>query len=225
MRTIGVLLFPQFELLDVCGPVEVLGHRLLADRQRVVMIAREPGPVASVQGTRLVAEHGFADRPPLDVLLVPGGQGTRREVDDAALIDWIAATAATTPLVTSVCTGAALLARAGVLDGRRATSNKRAFDWVVSQGPRVEWVRKARWVEDGKVWTSSGVSAGTDMAFHLVSRLAGRAVAENAAKAAEYDWHRDPGEPIHYPQQAKVPPTPGLSIRAALNRCVRAGTG
>ena len=194
MRTIGVLLFPQCELLDVCGPVEVLGHRLLADRQRVVMIAREPGPVASVQGTRLVAEHGFADRPPLDVLLVPGGQGTRSEVDDAALIAWIAATAATTPLVTSVCTGAALLARAGVLDGRRATSNKRAFDWVVSQGPRVEWVRKARWVEDGKLWTSSGVSAGIDMALALVARLVDAATADLIAHMIEYTRHADPDD-------------------------------
>jgi transcriptional regulator GlxA family with amidase domain len=192
MRTIGMLLFPQFELLDVCGPAEVLGHRLLADRQRVVTIAREAGPVPSVQGARLVADHGFDDSPALDVLLVPGGQGTRKEVDDATLIDWIATTAATTPLVGSVCTGAALLARAGVLDGRRATSNKRAFDWVVSQGPRVEWVRKARWVEDGTLWTSSGVSAGIDMALALVARLVDAATAETIAQVIEYVRHADP---------------------------------
>jgi len=194
MRTIGVLLFPQFELLDVCGPVEVLGHRLLADRQRVVLIAREAGPVPSVQGTKLVADHGFADRPPLDVLLVPGGQGTRKEVDDAAFIDWISQASAATPVVSSVCTGAALLARAGVLDGRRATSNKRAFDWVVSQGPRVEWVRKARWVEDGKVWTSSGVSAGTDMALALVARLVDTETADLIAHVIEYTRHADPDD-------------------------------
>ena len=194
MRTIGVLLFPQFELLDVCGPIEVLGHRLLADRQRVVTIAREAGPVPSVQGTRLVADHGFADAPALDVLLVPGGQGTRTGVDDAALIDWISQASAATPVVSSVCTGAALLARAGVLDGRRATSNKRAFDWVVSQGPRVEWVRKARWVEDGKLWTSSGVSAGIDMALALVARLVDTETADLIAHVIEYTRHADPDD-------------------------------
>jgi transcriptional regulator GlxA family with amidase domain len=194
MRTIGVLLFPQFELLDVCGPIEVLGHRLLADRQRVVTIAHEAGPVASVQGARLLADHSFSDRPPLDVLIVPGGQGTRTGVDDAALIDWIATTAGATPLVTSVCTGAALLARAGILDGRRATSNKRAFDWVVSQGPRVEWVRKARWVEDGPYWTSSGVSAGIDMALALVARLVDAETADLVAQVIEYTRHADPDD-------------------------------
>ena len=194
MRTIGVLLFPQFELLDVCGPVEVLGHRLLADRQRVVTIAREAGPVPSVQGTGLVADHGFADAPALDVLLVPGGQGTRREVDDAALIDWIRKTAAATAVITSVCTGAALLARSGVLDRRRATSNKRAFDWVVSQGPHVEWVRKARWVVDGELWTSSGVSAGIDMALALVARLVDAPTAELIAHVIEYTRQTDPDD-------------------------------
>ena len=97
------------------------------------------------------------------------------------------------PNVTSVCTGAAILARAGVLDGRRATGNKAFFQWVADQGPRVSWVREARWVVDGKFATSSGVSAGIDMALDLIARTAGTETAENLARAMEYEWHRDAG--------------------------------
>jgi transcriptional regulator GlxA family with amidase domain len=188
-RTVGVLLFPGFELLDVFGPLEAFGHA--ADWFRCVTVAEQAGPVTSAQGARAVADHGFDDCPPLDILLVPGGMGTRREVDNAALIDWIAARARRAETTTSVCTGAALLARAGVLDGRRATSNKRAFGWVSGQGPKVTWVRQARWVDDGDVLTSSGVSAGIDMALHLIGRLAGPAVRDEIATRMEYTWHSD----------------------------------
>ena len=91
----------------------------------------------------------------------------------------------------SVCTGAALLARAGVLDERQATSNKAAFSWVVSQGPRVRWVKQARWVEDGKFWTSSGVSAGIDMALAVIARLIRLELAEELAVLMDYEWPRD----------------------------------
>ena len=108
-------------------------------------------------------------------------------------------------ITTSVCTGAAVLAASGVLDGKPAATNHAAFAWVTSFGPRVLWDNVSRWVDAGRYVTSAGVSAGTDMAFHLVDRLAGRAVAEAAARQAEYDWHRDPQEPIFYPEQATVP--------------------
>jgi transcriptional regulator GlxA family with amidase domain len=188
-KTVGVLLFPEFELLDVFGPLEVFGHA--KDWFRIVTVAERPGPVASAQGPRAMADHGFADCPAIDILLVPGGLGTRREVDNAALVDWIARQARGAETTTSVCTGAALLARAGVLDGRRATSNKRAFGWVAGQGPKVNWVRQARWVDDGNVVTSSGVSAGIDMALHLIGRIAGPAVRDDIATRMEYEWHSD----------------------------------
>jgi transcriptional regulator GlxA family with amidase domain len=194
MRTLGVLLFPGFELLDVFGPLEAFGHRLLGEHYRVRLVAEQAGAVASAQGPRAVADHGLDDCPRLDVLLVPGGMGTRREVDNARLGGWIAARAADAELVTSVCTGAALLARAGVLDGRRATTNKRAFDWVVSQGPRVTWVRRARWVEDGRFVTSSGVSAGIDMALAVVARTVDEDTAEEIARLMEYTRNRDPAD-------------------------------
>ena len=188
-KTLGVLLFPEFELLDVFGPLEAFGQA--KDWFRVVTVAERPGPVASAQGPRAVADHGFTDSPAIEILLVPGGMGTRREVGNAALVDWIARQARAAETTTSVCTGAALLAKAGVLDGRRATSNKRAFAWVTEQGPKVDWVRQARWVDDGNVVTSSGVSAGIDMALHLIGRIAGPAVRDDIATRMEYEWHSD----------------------------------
>jgi transcriptional regulator GlxA family with amidase domain len=188
-KTLGALLFPEFELLDVFGPLEAFGQA--RDWFRIVTVADNAGSVASAQGPRAVADHGFADCPPLDIVLVPGGMGTRREVDNAALVQWIARVARGAEITTSVCTGAALLARAGVLDGRRATSNKRAFGWVTGQGPRVEWVRQARWVDDGNVVTSSGVSAGIDMALHLIGRVAGAAARDEIATRMEYAWQSD----------------------------------
>jgi transcriptional regulator GlxA family with amidase domain len=188
-KTVGVLLFPEFELLDVFGPLEAFGHA--KDWFRILTVAERSGPVTSAQGPRAVADHGFADCPPLDILLVPGGMGTRREVNNPVLVDWIARQARGAETTTSVCTGAALLARAGVLDGRRATSNKRSFGWVTEQGPKVDWVRQARWVDDGNVVTSSGVSAGIDMALHLIGRIAGPAARDEIATRMEYEWQRD----------------------------------
>ena len=188
-RTVGVVLFPGFELLDVFGPLEAFGN--LPGMFRVVLVAEEAGPVASAQGPRAVADHGFADCPKLDVMLVPGGIGTREEAENPTLLGWLGRRAGEAEVVTSVCTGAALLARAGVLDGRRATTNKAFFQWVADQGPNVEWVREARWVEDGKFATSSGVSAGIDMALAVIARLVGREVSDNVARAMEYEWHTD----------------------------------
>ena len=192
-RSLGVLLFPEFELLDVFGPLEVFGNARMRAHFDVLTVAEAAGPVASGQVVRAVADHALDGCPRLDLLLVPGGFGTRREVENGRLLDWIAQRAAAAEIAMSVCTGAALLARAGVLDGRRATTNKWAFQWVVSQGPRVEWVPVARWVDDGNVVTSSGVSAGIDMALHVVGRLTDAATADQLGTFLEYDRHRDAG--------------------------------
>ena len=192
-RTLGVLLFPAFELLDVFGPLQAFGNiRLGDDRWRMVTIAERAGAVESAQGPRAVADATLGECPPLDGLLVPGGLGTRKEVANEPLLDWIRRRSEQASIVASVCTGAALLARAGVLDGRRATTNKFSFSWVVEQGPKVEWVREARWVEDGKFATSSGVSAGIDLALRLIEKTSGTEAAERVATGMEYDWHRDP---------------------------------
>ena len=191
LRTLGVVLFPGFELLDVYGPLEAYGH--LPEAFRIVQVAAQAGPVASAQGPRVVADVGLADAPKLDWLMVPGGIGTRQEVDNAPLLDWLRTRAAVAERVTSVCTGAALLARAGLLDGHRATSNKAVFAWVQSQGPKVTWVPEARWVHDGRFSTSSGVSAGIDMALDLIAKHVDVETGDALARAMEYEWHRDAG--------------------------------
>ena len=189
-RTIGIVLYPKFELLDVYGPAEIFGN--LGRRMKVVMVAQKAGPIASVQGPQVVADTSFEDCPQLDLLLVPGGFGTFTELHNDALVDWLRARAVKAEIVMSVCSGSAILAKAGLLDGRRATSNKRYFQFAVDQGPKVQWVKEARWVDDGDRVTSSGVSAGIDMALHVVERLYGTKTAEQIADGTEYQWHRDP---------------------------------
>ena len=188
-RRLGALLYPKFELLDTFGPLEMFGN--LPGLIDIVTVAQQKGPVRSAQGVSVVADHGLADCPPLDLLLIPGGEGTRTEVENATLIDWLRRRVPEIDNVMTVCSGTALLARTGHLDGRRATTNKMFFHDVATNGPRVEWVREARWVEDGKFATSSGVSAGIDMALAVIAKLVGPQVSDNLAIATEYDWHRD----------------------------------
>lgn len=190
-RRVGVVLFDRFELLDVFGPLEVLGA--LPDAFALELIGPAAGPVRSAQGPAAVADRAYAAAPAADVVLVPGGIGTRSLVADAGFLGWLRRWAAAAEVVASVCTGSGVLAAAGLLDGRRATSNKRAFAWAVSQGPDVTWVPQARWVEDGTRWTSSGVAAGIDMTLALVARLSGDDVALGVAQRIEHDWHRDAG--------------------------------
>ena len=187
--SIGVVLFPDFEILDAFGPIEMLGMHPESFQLR--MVAEERGTVSSVQGPKCLAEDEFGDDVAYDAILVPGGQGTRREVNNPSMVEWLRRRAGQAQFVTSVCTGAALLAKAGVLDGRNATTNKMNFDWVASQGPKVLWQYEARWVEDGNIFTSSGVSAGMDMALAFISRTLGETAAEDAALWAEYTRHRD----------------------------------
>ncbi|MDV3457943.1 DJ-1/PfpI family protein [Sphingomonas sp. HF-S4] len=186
---IGIVLFDAFETLDVFGPVQMWG-RLPGHEVRIV--TSDGLPARSAHGVRLEAHHSFDSAPGLDVIMVPGGMGTRSLVADRPFLDFLRSRDAETTWTTSVCTGAALLAAAGLLKGRRATTNKRAFDWVAKQDSDVRWRRKARWVVDGKYVTSSGVSAGTDMALALVQQIYGLALAEDTAGEAEYVWNNDP---------------------------------
>lgn len=188
-RRLGALLFPGFELLDLFGPLEMFGN--MPGMIEIVTVAQEKGPVQSGQGPSAVAEYGFADCPPLDLLLIPGGMSTRTEVDNVVLIDWLKRRVPEIEHVMTVCSGTSLLARTGLLDGLRATTNKMFFNEVAESGPKVHWVREARWVEDGKYATSSGVSAGIDMALAVIAKLAGPQMSDTLAMATEYDWHRD----------------------------------
>lgn len=192
MDTLGAIIFEGFELLDVFGPLEAFGHLTSSGKCQIIVVAERIGGVASAQGPKAIADYDFANCPQLQMLLVPGGLGTRRGVENRELLEFLRRRSAQADLVMSVCTGAGLLARAGLLDGRRATTNKRFFEWPVSQGPRVNWVRHARWVEDGKFVTSSGISAGIDMALAVIGQRFGRESAEAIAAAMEYERHRDP---------------------------------
>lgn len=189
LRTLGLVLYPRFELLDAYGPAEMFGN--LAGRVKIVTVAEKAGPVASTQGPQGTADFGFDDCPELDLILVPGGFGSLAQSKNAAMISWLRTRAASAELVMSVCSGASLLAEAGLLDGRRATSNKQYFSVITKQAPQVQWVKEARWVDDGNVITSSGVSAGMDMSLHVIQRLFGDETAARIANATEYQWHRD----------------------------------
>ena len=196
-RRIGAVLYPGFEMLDTFGPLEmysVLGK----EEVEIVVIAQQSGPVAAALGSdgplapRVVADYSFEDAPTLDVLLLPGGFGTFAELENPAMLDYLRRASADAELVSSVCTGSALLAKAGLLDGLRATTNKQFFALARMQADAVDWVEEARWVDAGKFVTSSGVSAGMDMTLAVIARLWDEAAADSVAAFAEYSRQRDP---------------------------------
>ncbi|MFC3612560.1 DJ-1/PfpI family protein [Lutimaribacter marinistellae] len=187
---IGALFFPGFEMLDIYGPLELFSmHR---EAYGITPVGLDAGPVPASGGPATLAEAGIAATTIYDMVIVPGGAGAREARKNDALLDWLVAQAAGGALMASVCTGSVLLGRAGLLDGRRATTNKLAFDWVAQQCPQVHWQRRARWVWDGNMVTSSGVSAGMDMALAIIERQQGAQAAKDAALWAEYLPNADP---------------------------------
>lgn len=179
---INILLFHGFETLDVFGPVEVLGHIESFHLEYYSMTGEE---IASAQGTRILTKKiGMADKQ--GILVVPGGRGTRALVENKEFLQMLKNMSQSARYILSICTGSALLAKAGVLDGVRATSNKNAFDWVRSTSNQVEWEREPRWIADGRYYTSAGVSAGIDMAFGFIRDLFGEERAKQIAKDIEY---------------------------------------
>jgi len=187
--SIGAVIFDGFELLDVFGPLEMFG--LLPEHFSISMVAQNKGVVTSAQGPQCVATESFGDSGNYDLLLVPGGMGTRTEISNETLLQWLVGQSVNADYICSVCTGSALLAKAGILDGYRATTNKGAFEWVTMQGATVQWVKQARWVEDRNIFTSSGVSAGMDMSLAVIGKILGDEKATEVAAWAEYEWHRN----------------------------------
>ncbi|HLX09276.1 MAG TPA: DJ-1/PfpI family protein [Thermoanaerobaculia bacterium] len=195
-RAVGILIFDDVEVLDFAGPFEVFSRTRLrpgaaARRSEesapftVFTVAPSHQPVTAIGGLVVVPRYSLADAPPIDLLVVPGGWGTRPLLADAGVIDWIRLAAGRAERVASVCTGALLLAQAGLLAGRRATTHWAALDELAEMGLGVTVVRDHRVVDDGVV-TSAGVSAGMDMAFYLVEGLFGREVADETAHYIEY---------------------------------------
>lgn len=187
---INILLFDDFESLDVFDPVEILGR---LKEHNLKFISMNGEIIKSRQGTEIIT-HSFCETDGEYILLIPGGQGTRALVNDEIFIQKLYKMALSSKYCLTVCTGSALLAKTGILNGLRATSNKRAFDWVTSVNKDVLWVQRARWITEGKFYTSSGVSAGMDMALGFISDLMGMSKAREIAYLMEYIWNDDSSE-------------------------------
>jgi transcriptional regulator GlxA family with amidase domain len=189
-KHIGILLFPDVEELDAVGPWEVLAFWTRTwpdDGYAVTTFAKDPGPVTCAKGLRILPEHSYDDVPPLDVLIYPGGQGTRPHLKDDTQLDWVRRQRAQVPLVTSVCTGSLVYAAAGLLTNRPATTHWASLDRLTELDPTIEVRPDDRFVDDGDIVTSAGVSAGIDMALRLVQRLAGTARAQQVRRGIQYD--------------------------------------
>jgi transcriptional regulator GlxA family with amidase domain len=189
-HTIGIYLFDGVEELDAVGPWEVLSfwaHLWPDDGWRVVTFADEAGPVRCAKGLTVVAEHGEVDRPPLDVLLYPGGQGTRAHLDDPDRLAWVRERSAEDTIMASVCTGSLVYAAAGILHRRPATTHWASLERLAELDPTIDVRAQDRFVDDGHVITAAGVSAGIDLALHLVARLAGDARASQVRRGIQYD--------------------------------------
>ena len=195
-RIVGILIFDDVEVLDFCGPFEVLATTTLpgadslddeAKPFRVFTIAERPD-IVKCRGGLLVQPHcTIEDHPPLDILLVPGGYGTRREANNPRLLDWIAQQDRSTELTTSVCTGAFLLAARGLLDNLPATTHWGSIERLRAAHPSVHVLDDVRYVDTGHILTSAGVSAGIDMSLHIVARLLGDQAAADTARRMEYN--------------------------------------
>ncbi|HEY9282819.1 MAG TPA: DJ-1/PfpI family protein [Pyrinomonadaceae bacterium] len=191
MKNVAILIFDDVEVLDFCGPFEVFsvaGRRSGLNPFNVYTVAQNPGPVAARNNFSVNPAHTLSDCPRPDVLLVPGGYGTRREMHNEALTGWIARRAAEVELLLSVCTGALLLARAGLLEGLSATTHHGAFDLLREVAPNTAVLESERVVDNGKIILSAGISAGIDMSLYAVGRLLGEEQAEETAAYMEYDW-------------------------------------
>jgi transcriptional regulator GlxA family with amidase domain len=190
-RNVAILIFDDVEVLDFSGPFEVFSVTGLRQNEvpfNVYTVAEKAGPVLARNQLSINPHFTILDCPPPDILLVPGGRGTRREMHNAVLIDWIKDRAQHAELVLSVCTGALLLARAGLLEGLMATTHHGALDELKAVAPNAIIRPDRRFVDNGQVILSGGISAGIDMAFHVVSRLLGRDAALETATYMEYDW-------------------------------------
>jgi transcriptional regulator GlxA family with amidase domain len=201
---IGIYLFDQVEALDFAGPYEVFttASRVALKREpdlpvpfTVSAIAQDLNPVRARAGLQIVPDHSNDQHPPVDVLVVPGGVVTA-EMAKQPVTDWIARTAATSQLTASVCTGAFLLAQAGVLHTQRCTTHWEDVADLQAQFPALQVLDGPRWVSEGAVLTSAGISAGIDMSLHLVERLAGRELALATARQMDYAWHEALGHAL-----------------------------
>ena len=197
--TVGIVLYEQVEELDFVGPYETFKAAAFTGAQhlgretpalRVFTVAERPELVATSGGLRVQPDYSFADAPPIDLLVIPGGN-TRPQLENAAMLDWLRRITPHARVNMSVCTGAFLLGQLGLLDGHAATTHWGSLDRLAERYPSVTVRRDVRWVDEGSVITAAGVSAGIDMGLHVVERLFGREVAETTARYMEYRWNEN----------------------------------
>ncbi len=195
-KRVGIVIFDEVEVLDFCGPFEVFSvTRLHEERRReepspfeVLLVAKGPGTVTTTGGMQVLPHQTFSNCPRLDLLVVPGGWGTRREAKNAVMLDRVRAWGGEVETLTSVCTGSLVLAAAGLLDGRRATSHWRFLDQLQQDFPAINVEYHQHVVEDGNIITSAGISAGIDMALRIVARYHGETIARATARHMEYPF-------------------------------------
>ena len=195
-KRVGILVFPAVEVLDFCGPFEVFSVTRVNEAARreepspfeVLLVAETAEPVKATGGLRVIPDVTIERCPVLDVLVVPGGWGTRTEINNARLVGWIGECGKTVETLTSVCTGSMLLGQAGLLEGRHATTHWRSLPLMRESFPAVTVEEKLHVVEDGNVLTSAGISAGIDMALRVVTRYHGDEVARATARHMEYRY-------------------------------------
>jgi transcriptional regulator GlxA family with amidase domain len=190
-RTVGIFIFPDVEVLDFCGPFEVFsvaGRQIVPDSFHVFTVAKTDEMLLARNGLKVVPDYTWDTAPPIDLLLIPGGQGTRPLLNDVQTLNWIGTTASRAELVLSVCTGALLLAKAGLLFYLSATTHHLALDLLKQLSPKTTVHDDRRVVDNGRIITSAGVAAGIDMSFHVVARLLGHDKAIETARYIEYPW-------------------------------------
>ncbi|KAF9164058.1 hypothetical protein BGX20_001095 [Mortierella sp. AD010] len=187
---IGALVFDGMDLLDFSGPMRIFGEPTNKLDVEIVLVSTSLKPIRSCQQVEFTPHYTLENAPKLDFFFIPGGFGTRTYVKQEDVIKLVAKRIQEATWCMSVCTGAGILAKTGLIDGYRATTNKAAFEWPVGEGPKVDWVKRARWVQDGKYVTSSGVSAGIDAALFILSELTSYKTAEDVAIRIEYTWHK-----------------------------------
>ena len=195
-KRVGIVLFNDIEVLDFCGPFEVFSVTRLNEEKRreepspfeVFLIAETLSYVTTTGGMKVIPQYSFEDCPRLDILVVPGGWGTRKELNNPVMLEWLRSRAAEVETLTSVCTGSMLLGYAGLIDGLHATTHWRSLDWMRDSFPEVTVEYGQHVVEDGRVFTSAGISAGIDMALKVVARYYGEEIARATAVHMEYPF-------------------------------------
>jgi len=195
-KTVGIVIFDDIDVLDFCGPFEVFSVTRLNEEKRreesspfdVRLVSERGGTITTSGGMRVAADYSFGNCPKLDILCAPGGWGTRRELSNPVMLEWLKSRALEVELLTSVCTGSMLLGFAGLLEGRRATTHWRSLDWMAESFPQTTVLRDEHVVEDGALITSAGISAGIDMALKVVARYFGEEISRATARQMEYPW-------------------------------------